>query len=160
MERLDLIEREAQRLMDHRVGTLDALKGRAHTLAVFLFGAASAAIAFAVSLLEKPLPRGVLVGVVVLGVAWYLVAAAVVLRCVKPTLLPPVGHEPAAMDTGAHDVSVDQMREGVLRMLQTTQSQFADRSLEVAKWLTFGYIASILIAPSLAALVGFLWGRA
>lgn len=160
MERLDLIEREAQRLMEHRVATLDLLKTRAHALAVFLFGAASAAIAFGITLLEKRLPLAFVVGVGALAVAWYIVGAIVVSRCIAPTLLPPVGHEPQALMQASDGVEVDEMRRGCLRVMQTRQAAFAQRSGEVAIWLTRGYYAAMLIAPALAALVGFLAGRA
>lgn len=160
MERLDLIEREAQRLMEHRVATLDLLKVRAHTLAVFLFTAASAAVAFAVMLLEKQLPPAIIAGVAALAAAWYIVGAIVVSRCIAPTLLPPVGHEPETMMHGSDAVEVDEMRRGCLRSMQATQAAFAERSGKVGTWLTRGYYAAVLIAPTVAALVAFLWGRA
>lgn len=160
MERLDLIEREAQRLMEHRVATLELLKARAHTLAVFLFTAASAAVAFAITLLEKQQSPAIIAGVAALGVAWYIVGAIVVWRCIAPSLLPPVGHEPEAMMQDSDGVVVDEMRRGCLRSMQATQAAFAERSGKVGAWLTRGYYAGMLIAPAVAALVAFLWGRA
>ena len=160
MERLDLIEREAQRLMDYRVATLDLLKSRAHTLAVFLFTAASASLAFAVTLIEKGLPRWAIVLVATLAGGWYIVGAVVVSRCIAPTLLPPVGHEPSGLMQAPAEVEVDEMRRGCLRELQKTQKAFSDRSGDVGTWLARGYYAALIIAPAVAAAAGFLAGRA
>lgn len=140
--------------------TLDLLKARAHKLAAFLFTAASAAVAFAVALLDKKLPPAAVAGVLALAVGWYIVGALVVSRCIAPTLLPPVGHEPDAMMQGSEAVEVDEMRRGCLRSMQATQAAFAARSGKVGAWLTGGYYAAMLIAPAVAALVAFLWGRA
>jgi hypothetical protein len=160
MDRLELIEREAHRLMDYRVATLDLLKTRAHTLATFLFTAASAAVAFALALYEKEMPRTIVIGVAVLGAAWYVVGAIVVWRCIAPTMLPPVGHEPKSLMDAPQNVEVDEIRRGCLREIQNNQAAFSRRSGDVGKWLTRSYYYAMLIPPVVAVAVGFLVGLA
>jgi hypothetical protein len=159
MDRLDVMEREADRIMGHRVQTIDLLKERAHKLAVFQFAAASASVAFAVSLWEKRLPLGVVAAVLVLAAGWYATGALVVWRCMAPLPLPPVGNEPQALFAAPSTVDADEMRRGCLRVLQDTQAAFADRSNTIAQWLSKGYYAALLIVPSVAALVAFLAGQ-
>jgi hypothetical protein len=149
MDRIEFIEKQAERLSGFRLETMELLNKRAHTLVTLLLGGGGGAAAYAVG---QPPEREWVTWALGAGALWLFgVAFYAVWKCLRTAEMFPPGEEPGYLLPEAVR-PVEELREGCLRSLDARMKAWAERNTEVGVSLNHAYIAATF--TPLAMVVG------
>lgn len=154
---LDWVETQVQKLATFRLESMELLNKRANVLVTLQIGGGGGLSAFAVNLLDKDVPRPIILGVIIAAVMLFVLAAVAVLMLMFTESVLPPGNEPQnLLDDVTAKKTLLEVRKEELDMLQERQTAWAARNKRVGIRLNCFYFATAMVpfaASALAAMV-------